>query len=365
MLISKEALLEASRKCKCGVSWKASTELYYIKRLAWLANAEAEINDGTYRPKKCVEFKIHERGKLREIKAYHISDRVVQKAFNEEVLKPALYPRLIYDNCASQKGKGTDFCLDRLKCHLQRYYRKYGNNGFVLLLDFTNYFGNVDKALLVENAKKYLTEEETEFLKILLDDGGSGLGLGSEVNQTAAMYYASYIDHFIKEKLRIKGYLRYNDDLLLIYQDRKYLEYCLEEIRKLCEKGHIVLKPSKCKIVNLKSDSFQYLKKTIRLTDSGKVIMRPINKNITARKRKIKHQKELYDKGVMDLGNITQSYTAWRGYALHYDIKRETLSEVDALFKECFGQDAYDIVINRFRKKNASNGKHYNLCFGT
>ena len=58
----------------------------------------------------------------------------------------------------------------------------------------------------------------------------------------------------------------------------------------------------------------------------------------------------------MDLENIIQSYTAWGGYALHYDIKRETLSEVDALFKECFGQDAYDIVINRFKKKkNVSN----------
>ena len=349
ILLLFEDLLEPSTKCKRGVSWKSSTQLYYMKRLAWISRAKNSLDNGTYKPKKQYEFTIHERGKLRLIKASHISDRVIQKAFNEKILKPALYPRLIYDNSASQKGKGTDFCLNRLKCHLQRHYRKYGNNGYALLIDFSNYFGNVDKSILIEKVSRYITGDDLELFKTMQNDG-EGLGLGSEVNQTSAIFYANDLDHFIKEKLRIKGYCRYMDDLILIHPNRRYLEYCLKEIAKICSTLKIVVNPKKCKIVNLKTDCFTYLKKRIRLTDSGKVIMRPINANIKARKRRIKRQKELLDSGKMTMGSIMQSYISWRGYTTKYDIKHKTLKEIDNLFEENFGEDALNAVLIKFKK---------------
>ena len=349
-MLLDEDLLMASNKCKRGVSWKSSTQMYYTRRLAWLARAKNNLRNKTYRHKKQYEFTIHERGKLRLIKASHISDRVIQKAFNETVLKPALYPRLIYDNCASQPGKGTEFCLERLKCHLQRHYRKYGNNGHVLLIDFTNYFGNIDKNILIEKVSRYVASDDLALFKIMLNDGGKGLGLGSEVNQTAAIFYASGLDHFIKEKLGVKGYCRYMDDLILIHRERTYLKHCLSEIVRVCDELKIAVNPKKCKIINLKNDSFTYLKKNIRLTDSGKIKMRPIRKNTTARKKRIKRQKELLESGKITMDGIIQSYISWRGYATKYDIKQETLKEIDNLFKEKFGEDALNAVLVKFKK---------------
>lgn len=35
------------------------------------------------------------------------------------------------------------------------------------------------------------------------------------------------LDHYIKERLKIKYYIRYMDDFILIHPDKKYLQYCL------------------------------------------------------------------------------------------------------------------------------------------
>jgi hypothetical protein len=63
---------------------------------------------------------------------------------------------------------------------------------------------------------------------------GVSLGMGSQVSQNAAIFYPNTLDHFIKEKLRIKYYGRYMDDLYLVHGDKTYLQYCLAEIEKAC-----------------------------------------------------------------------------------------------------------------------------------
>ncbi|MBO4738813.1 MAG: hypothetical protein J5606_04545, partial [Bacteroidales bacterium] len=86
-----------------------------------------------------IEFDICERGKMRHIRSVHFSERVVQKSLCTNVLYPVLTNNLITDNGASQKGKGTHFATQRLIKYLHKYYRKYGNDGYVLSLDFKSY----------------------------------------------------------------------------------------------------------------------------------------------------------------------------------------------------------------------------------
>ena len=67
------------------------------------------------------------------------------------------------------------------------------------------------------------------------EDPKVGMGLGSPITQITQLALPSELDHFIKEVLRIKYYIRYMDDLILIHHDKEYLKYCLEEIRKFIE----------------------------------------------------------------------------------------------------------------------------------
>lgn len=55
---------------------------------------------------------------------------------------------------------------------------------------------------------------------------GRGLPIGSETSRIFAIYYLNDLDHYIKEKLRIKCYVRYLDDFLLIHPDKEYLKEC-------------------------------------------------------------------------------------------------------------------------------------------
>lgn len=333
--ITFEDLLEASKKCKRNVAWKASTQMYTLNRLMWVASLKQRLDTGTYKAKRYNEFKIHERGKLRVIHSVHISDRVVQKAFNEKVLKPKTYPSLINRNCASQPGKGTTAQLDGIKEDLRRHYRKHGRRGYILLIDFTNYFGNIDKEILTEKLK--LSPEEENLFRQFTKDG-NGLSLGSEVNQTGAIFYASSLDHYIKERLRIKGYGRYMDDSYLIHEDKAYLEQCRDEIFKECDKLKIKINPQKVKMIKL-TDQFTFLKKRIRLTETGKIIMRPTKDNFKRRRRNLKTQKQLFDEGKMTNEQIETSYKTWRSYAASNGAPKKSIKSMDGLYKDLFGKE--------------------------
>ena len=84
------------------------------------------------------------------------------------------------------------------------------------------------------------------------DIGDVGFGLGSQVSQIDALMVASPLDHFIKEQLHIKYYGRYMDDFYLIHENREYLKYCMEEIRKKCKEYGFVLNEKKTKMALLR-----------------------------------------------------------------------------------------------------------------
>lgn len=70
--------------------------------------------DGTWKPMKCVHFTLRERGKVRPIDAPHVTDRQIHKTECNEVLVPLYGPCMIYDNGASQRGKGLHWHLSGL-----------------------------------------------------------------------------------------------------------------------------------------------------------------------------------------------------------------------------------------------------------
>ena len=78
-------------------------------------------------------------------------------------------------------------------------------------------------------------------------------GLGNYTSQTIAILYLSELDHFIKEKLHIKAYIRYMDDEVLLHNDKKYLEYCLIEIKNILMKYKLELNEKKTQINSIKN----------------------------------------------------------------------------------------------------------------
>lgn len=321
-LLDPETIFRVMHECENGVRWKASVQNFEINTLRWAATIRNDLRDGTYRSMGFRRFDITERGKLRHIQAVHISERAVQKLLCQCAIKPVIYPRLIYDNSACQEDKGTEFALKRLVEHLRWHLARYGKTGTIIITDYHGFFNSIphDNAVIATQEhqsdpliRKYIADFINAF------DGDRGLGLGSEISQDVAALYPTPIDRLAKEELRLHCYARYNDDSYIIHPERAYALHCLDEIeRKAAEMG-LEIHRAKTKIHNLASDDFEFLKKRVHITESGKIILRLSRANIRREEARIQMQREEYDAGRMPFSAIQQSYQCWRSYAQSYN----------------------------------------------
>jgi hypothetical protein len=263
------------------------------------------------------EFVLHERGKTRHIKSVHISERVVQKSLCDQSLVPLLSHSLIYDNGASVKGKGVHFAVRRFIAHLSRFYRSSGrsNEGYALLIDFKKFFDSIDHRVLFYLMGRKIKDRRVQSLAkqfISVFGEGKSLGLGSHVSQICAVFYPDMLDHYIKEKLRVKYYSRYMDDLYLLHADRNYLLHCLGEIQKVCGKLKITINERKTRVVKL-SRGIEFLKGRYSLLPSGRVLRLPHKETAKRMRRKLVKFTGLLAEGKMRYSDVRASYQSWRG----------------------------------------------------
>jgi hypothetical protein len=285
----------------------------------WLLNiaaANRNLINGESVQNGFAEFDIKERGKIRHIKSVHISERVIQKNLCDMVLVPILSRSLIYDNGASIKNKGVHFALNRLKAHLSRFYRKNKcNNGYALQIDFTKFFDSIPHDILLNKIKRDIKDKHLfSYIKQFINAFGAGvsLGLGSPISQICAVYFPSIIDHYIKEKLQIKYYARYMDDMYLIHESKPYLKECLNIIELRCNSIGLTVNKKKTRITSLRH-GFIFLKGNYSLTESGRISCRPCNGSIKRMARKLKKFKTILDVGGrINYRDISDSYQSWR-----------------------------------------------------
>ena len=70
-----------------------------------------------------------------------------------------------------------------------------------------------------------------EISKVPLYYNGKGLPIGNMTSQILAIFYLNEVDHYIKEKLGFKNYIRYMDDLIILDVDKEKLKYCYEQVK--------------------------------------------------------------------------------------------------------------------------------------
>lgn len=305
-------LYAAYKKCILGVSWKGSTQIYKANAVYNVYNTYKELHEGRFKSDGFYEFLIHERGKVRQIKSVTIHERVVQRCLCDYALTPMLSRQLIYDNGASTKNKGYTFAIKRLLRHLSNFYNTHGNQGYILLFDFSKFFDSLKHELLKNILDNTFTDPRLLKLANHFIDmfGDRGIGLGSQISQNMALISVNKLDHYIKEKLRIKGYGRYMDDGYLIHESKEYLQQCMEDIKKICDELGVVLNQKKTRIVKL-DKGFTFLKIRFFLTQSGKIVKKVYPESVTRMRRKLKKFKKIVAAGKMSEFDVFQSLQSW------------------------------------------------------
>lgn len=332
-------LFNAYRMCRKNVRWKASTQRYIANAPLNVFNTYTELHNGSFKSDGFYEFDLFERGKARHIRSVSIHERVVQRCLCDFSLVPMMRRSFIYDNGASLQHKGYSFAVKRIDRHIRWHYRHYGNDGYVLLFDFSSYFDSIPHDYLEKIIRKQYTDERLiqlimHFIKMF---GDVGLGLGSQISQVLALASANELDHYIKETLKIHCYGRYMDDGYLIHHNKKYLQECLIKIQKKCEELGLKLNLKKTRITPLRRD-FQWLKIMFRLTDSGYIVKRVWRKSVVRMRRKIKKLKLKLEAGVLAMSDIRASYESWKSHTLDLDIYK-TMCSMNKLYNSLFGNE--------------------------
>jgi hypothetical protein len=291
IVCSYKSLSDALNHCNHNVMWKDSVIGYNKNRCQNIyALSKALLND-TYEIQRYITFQVREP-KVRDIVATRLKDRVFQRSLCDNYLTQEVTRHFIYDNCACQKGKGTDFARKRFKVHLVRFYRKYGANGYVLSLDIKNFFGSTNHQVAKKQIGKLIRDDwAREKVHEIIDsfEGDTGIGLGSQISQLIELSMLNDLDHRIKEMWHIEHYIRYMDDIKVIHQSKDYLIKLLLFIKEELGKLGLAINKDKTYIAKI-SQGNKFLGFTYHYTKTGKVIVTAQRDSVKRAKRRIKKQ---------------------------------------------------------------------------
>lgn len=303
--LSEEGLYESLQKCIKGTNWKTSVASFELNGLKKCHKLSKQLNDRSYVPKKLKTFDIT-RPKRRTCTVIGITDRVYQRSLNDNIVYPKMTRSLIRENAACQKGKGTDYARTLLKRDLFRlnYNQLNEKNGYALLLDIQGYYPNMQHKIVKDTFKRYLNKDEYERVEEILDyqyPGEIGFTPGSQLIQIAGISVLSPLDHYIKEKLKIKYYIRYMDDFVLLHESKEYLQNCRVKIEQFLNNMKFELNKSKSQIIDIYSQPIPFLGFTFQIKSSGKIIVRVKSSKFREQKRRLKRLRSCVTKGTISL----------------------------------------------------------------
>ena len=186
-----------------------------------------------YKFGKYRKFIIYEP-KRRVIMAMEMYDKIVNHLVSEYILLPSIIPCLIDSNVTSRKNKWTSYGVKLYYKYCNIYDSKYGKDNYYLLkLDISKFFDNIDHDILKKKLRKRIKDRDAlKILDTIIDSMEKGIPIGANTSQLFAIFYLDEVDKYIKEELKINGDIRYQDDMLLIHQDKEYLKECLVKIKE-------------------------------------------------------------------------------------------------------------------------------------
>lgn len=306
------ALIRSAEKCRKGVGWKPSVQSYHANLCLNSRRSSRKIIEGSWKTKGFHEFDIIERGKPRHIKSVAFEERCIQRSLCDNFITPILSRSLTYDNGATLPGKGTDFALDRLTKHLKDFFRKHGRDGYIWFYDFKSYFANISIRKLKEKTNRHLPEcAQRRMFHYFIDAfEDEGLGLGSQVSQISAVFYANELDHMIKDQLGVKQSARYMDDGYVICHSISQIRRIIKDTRRKCRELGITMNEKKCQIVPLHKP-FRFLKTRFFLTETGKVVKRINREAVTKERRKLRAFRKMAKAGIMSMTKIQNMFHSW------------------------------------------------------
>jgi len=320
---SLENLYNSYLKAKKGKSNLTEVVKFDYNLEEELFNLQYELKSQTYKTGKYRHFIILEP-KKRKISALPFRDRIVHHAVCS-VINPIFEKKFIHDSYACRKQKGTHAGIVKI----QSFIKKTDNNFYVLKCDVSKYFSSVDHKILKKLIREKIQDEKLLFLidniidssneKISPNSFGKGIPIGNLTSQLFANIYLNKLDEHIKYELKIKYYIRYMDDFIIIHKSKKHLHHIKEQVKIFFTRIKLNLHPKKRNIfpIYLGVDFLGY----VIFKEYRRVRKSTVKRFLIKIKIKIK----LYDTDYISYEKLMESFNSWNAYLSHgntYNLKR-------------------------------------------
>ena len=268
-----------------------------------LIQLQNELLWGTYEIGNFYKF-IKYEPKRREINALPYKDRVLQSALCL-VIEPEISKRFIYDSFACREGKGVLKAATRMS-----YFLKKKNTMFYLKCDISKYFDSVDLDVAFNLYQRDISDKRILYLiyKILhKDNPDKGIKIGNRLSQLTANLVLNELDFYVKNVLKIKYYIRYMDDFVILGRSKSELNAILKLIRAfLSDKLKLTLNNKTC--IGKCTDGFEFI--GYKFYPNKKLIKK---QTLQRAKRFVRS----WEKGNIKNDKFVRSLASMAGHAVH------------------------------------------------
>lgn len=282
-----------------------------------------DLKYGRYKHSAYSPFYIYDP-KQRLIHKATVRDRVFHHA-TCVVLNSIFEPMFIANSFSCRIGKGTHKGVNVLEKVLWKVSRNSTRPCFALKCDIHKFFDSVDHGVLLnmlgrrigdQKAMWLLKEIVGSFSKGVAEREsntvGRGMPIGNLTSQLFANIYLNELDQFIKHNLKIKHYVRYTDDFVIVADDEQYLIGLIDPIE-------VFLKEKLCLNLHQKKTNIRKFKQGVDFL--GYIILphHRVLRTKTKRRiiRKLRNRVEEYKHGLISRETLKQLLANYLGVLSH------------------------------------------------
>lgn len=242
-IIETDNLLLAWQEFLCGKKKKKDVIEFQLKLSDNIFNLHHDLKTKTYKHSEYKAFKINDP-KPRDIHKASVRDRLLHHAIYR-ILYPYFDKKFIYDSYSCRDNKGTHRAMNRFRDFHRIVSKNNTKTCWVLKCDIRKFFASIDHPILKDILNKHIQDEDTIWLldqiiysfhsytpPMLSRSTSIGLPLGNLTSQLLVNIYMNEFDQFMKHNLKVKYYIRYADDFVILFDNREYLKEILKQMKE-------------------------------------------------------------------------------------------------------------------------------------
>lgn len=341
-------MYKEGKKCCNGVRWKQSVQNFELHLFSRTAKNRKKVMTGNYKPVKCVQFILVERGIPRNIEAPHINDRQVQKVLTQDVLFTLYKPGMIRANGASMKNKGLADSQMVLKKQLQKHFKRYGFSGWVILSDMHHFFPSGDHEIIKATHEKFIADPTVRGVAdTVTEANGKDVGepIGIEPSQSEMVYLPTPLDKHMTCQEHLQGHGHYMDDFCMLVPPDRDPKEVLDIFISYTKKLKLIVNEKKTHIIPF-GKPFRYCKAKYIIKPTGKVIIKGSRESLPRARRKLNAMPERIAAGEATYEDVRMTYNSTHAYYDRYD-DHEKVLKLNRMVYAIYG---FEPTLENFRR---------------